>query len=117
MVMLEDAPAAFVARLFLQHAVICKQGRQLRARLPPYLEQQRAAVVACWPLPAVLQSRVATYAVSTPENMWADRLRVQAPRAKRGRTKAEKKDDEDTPPIRRSFRLRQKHTRRHRLIA
>jgi hypothetical protein len=75
MVMLEDAPA-FIAKLSLQHAFICMQGRQFRAQLPSYLEQQRAAVVAHCPLPAVLQSLVAEYAVTTPEDMWADGLRM-----------------------------------------
>jgi hypothetical protein len=111
MVMLEDAPPFFIAKLLPQHADICKRGRQLRGKLPSYLEQQRAAIVAHCPLPAVLQSVVAVYAVTTPEDMWADGLRVQAPRAKRARRKADEEDEdggEDAPPLRRSRRLRQK---------
>jgi hypothetical protein len=107
MVVLDDAPGDFIARLSPRHAEICTWGRHLRAQLPSYLERQRAAVIAHWPLPAVLQYLVAVYAVTTAEDMWANRLRVQAPRAKRGRTKAEKQD-EDAPPLRRSLRLRQK---------
>jgi hypothetical protein len=95
MVMLEDAPADFIVHLSPQHAELCTRGRQLRAQLPSYLEQQWAAVVTHCSLPAVLQSLVAAYAVTTPEDMWADGLRVQAPRAKRGRTKVEKEDAED----------------------
>jgi hypothetical protein len=76
MVMLEDAPPFFVAKLSQQHADICTRGRQLRAQLPFYLEQQQTAVVAHCPLPGVLQSVVATYAVTTSEDMWADGLRV-----------------------------------------
>jgi hypothetical protein len=112
MVMLEDAPPFLIAKLSPQRADICTRGRQLRAQLPSYLEQQRAAVVTHCPLPGVLQSVVATYAATTPEDMWADGLRVQAPRAKRGRRKAEKEDKEDgenAPPVRRSLRQRQKH--------
>jgi hypothetical protein len=111
MVMLEDAPADITAKLSLHDADLCTRGHQLRAKLPSYLEQQRAAVVTHCPLPAVLRSVVATYAATTPEDMWADELRVRAPRAKRGRTKANKEDEEDgedAPPVRRSLRLRQK---------
>ena len=77
-VMLEDAPADFIARprLSPQHADICTRGLQLRAQLPSYLEQQRAAVKAYCPLPAVLRSIVAAYAVTTPEDMWTDGLRL-----------------------------------------
>jgi hypothetical protein len=109
-VMLEDARDDFIARLSLQHAHICTQGRQLRAQLPSYLEQQRAVVITHCPLPAVLQSLVGAYAATTPEDMWTDGLRVQAPRAKRGRMKADENDEEDgedVPPLRRSLRLRQ----------
>jgi ankyrin repeat protein len=39
-VMLQDAPAAFITKLSPQHADICTRGRQFRAQLPSYLEQQ-----------------------------------------------------------------------------
>jgi hypothetical protein len=107
MVMLEDAPVDIIAKLSPQHAKICTRGRQLRAQLPSYLVQQRAAVVAHCDLPTVLQSLVTAYAATTPEDMWANGLRVQAPRAKRDRTKADK-EDEEAFPVRRSLRLRQK---------
>jgi hypothetical protein len=109
-VMLEDAPAIFTARMTPQHAELCTRGRLLRAQLPSYLEQQRAAVVAHCPLPAVLHTVVATYAVTTPEDMWADGLPVKAPSAKRGRTETADKEDEDAPPVRRSLLVRQKRT-------
>jgi ankyrin repeat protein len=112
MVMLEDVPLSFIADLSTQYADICTRGRHFRAQLPSYLEQQRAAVVTHCPLPAVLRSLVAEYAATTPEDMWADGLRVQAPRAKRGRTENDKEDEEDgedAPPLRRSLRQRQKH--------
>jgi hypothetical protein len=83
MVILEDAPHSFLARLSPQHADICTRGRQFWAQVPFYLEQQRAAVVAHCPLPAVLQSLVAAYAATTAEDMWANGLRVQASPAKR----------------------------------
>jgi hypothetical protein len=87
MVMLDGAPADFIARLSPKHAEICTQGRQFRAQLPSYLVQQRAAVVAHCPLPAVLQSLVTAYAVTTPEDMWTDGLRVHALEAKAKRSK------------------------------
>jgi hypothetical protein len=79
MVMLEDAPANFITRLMPHHAELCERNRQLRAQLPSYLEQQRASVMAHCPLPLVLQSVVAEYAATTPEDMWTDGLRMQAP--------------------------------------
>jgi hypothetical protein len=112
MVMLGDAPANFITGLTQHHAEICKRGRQLRAQLPSHLERQRATVVAHCPLPDVLRSLVAAYGVTTPEDMWADKLCVQAPRAKRAQTKADKEDEEDGEAalsiLRRSLRLRQK---------
>jgi hypothetical protein len=113
MVMLEDAPFDYIAypRLSPQHADT--RGRQLRAQLPSYLVQQRAAVVAHCPLPAVLQSIVAAYAATTPEDMWTDGLRVQAPRAKRARVSEEGEAEDEVVPLplpRRSLRLRQKRS-------
>jgi hypothetical protein len=77
MVMLDDAPPAFVAKLSPAHAELATRGRHFRAQLPSYLEQQRALVVAHCPLPAVLQPLVGAYAATTPEDMWADGLRIQ----------------------------------------
>jgi hypothetical protein len=117
MVMLEDVPEHFtdVLSLNVKLAEIATRGRQLRSQLPSYLEQQRASVIAHCPLPKVLQSLVAEYAVITPEDMWTDGLRVEAPRAKRFRapkamkSKEEQEvDDEPTPFPRQSQRLRQK---------
>jgi hypothetical protein len=76
MVMLDDAPAYFIARLSPQHAELCSRGRQLRMQLPSYLEQQRADIVTNCPLPTVLQALVIGYAVTTPEDMWTDGLRI-----------------------------------------
>jgi ankyrin repeat protein len=76
MVMLGDAPADYIVKLSPRHAKLCTRGRRLRARLPSYLEQQWATVVAHCPLPAVLQSVVAAYAAPTSEDMWAGGLRV-----------------------------------------
>jgi hypothetical protein len=106
MVMLEDAPADFIARLMPQHAELCERGRQLRAQLPSYLEQQRATIVTNCHLPAVLQSLVIAYAVTTPEDMWADGLLAEAQREKRAR--AVEREAEGSHVLRRSARLRQK---------
>jgi hypothetical protein len=76
MVMLDDAPPAFVAKLSSAHAEITIRGRYFRAQLPSYLEQQRASVFKHCPLPPVLQSIVADYAVTNPEDMWPNGLRV-----------------------------------------
>ena len=114
MVMLEDAPADFIARLSPHDAELCTRGRQSRAQLPSCREQQRAAVVAHCPLPAVLLPLVvsAAYAATTPEDMWADGLRVRAPRAKRIRARAVVQEEEErgegAPPVRRSPRLCEK---------
>jgi hypothetical protein len=59
MVLLADPPSSFLRHLKPQHSKIAVQGRQLRAQLPAYIEQQRAAVVTHCPLPAVLQPIVA----------------------------------------------------------
>jgi hypothetical protein len=111
LVMLEDAPADFIAKLSPNHATICTRGRRFRLQ-PPYLEQQRAKVIAHCPLPTVLQSLVAEYAATTSKDMWTDGLRVQVSLVKRARTKnateVGEAEGEDAPPLRRSLRLRKK---------
>jgi hypothetical protein len=78
MVMLEDAPPTFVAKLFPAHAEIITRGRYFRAQLPSYLEQQRASVFEHCPLPPVLLPIVAEYVATAPEDMWTHGLRVEA---------------------------------------
>jgi hypothetical protein len=85
MVLLADAPPDFVAKLSPVHAKLATRGRQLRAQLPSYLEQQWALVVAHCPLPAALQPIVFGLAAPTPENMWTEGLHVRVPRPKRSR--------------------------------
>jgi hypothetical protein len=68
---------AFVARLLPQHAELCTRGRQLRARLPAYLEQQRASICTHCLLPAVLQDMVTAYALPTPEDLWSYGLPIR----------------------------------------
>jgi hypothetical protein len=65
---------AFVANLSPQHAELCTRGRQLRDRLPAFLEQQEASVGTHCPLPAVLQAMVTAYARPTREDLWSDDL-------------------------------------------
>jgi hypothetical protein len=111
MVMLDNAPQFFISSLTPLHAELYTRGRHLRAQLPSYLEQQRAMVVVHCPLPTVLQSLVAVYAATTPEDMWTDGLRVQAPQPKRPREAVVAGDEgkeEGEIPLRRSVRLRQK---------
>jgi hypothetical protein len=111
MVMLDDAPADFIAKTVPRSMEICTRGRQLRAQLPSYLEQQRAKVAVHCPLPAVLQPLIAAYAATTPEDMWTDGLRVQEPRGKRKRAReAEEAEGGDAAPPRRSLRLHQKRS-------
>jgi hypothetical protein len=107
MVMLGDVPQFLIAALTPLNAELCTRGRQLRAQLPSYLEQQQASVIMHCPLPAVLQSLVAGYAATTPEDMWADGLRVEALQPKRPRA-AVVAEEECEAPLRRSVRLRQK---------
>jgi hypothetical protein len=64
----------FVALLSPPHAELCTRGRQLRDRLPAYMEQQEASVRTHCPLPAVLQAMVTAYARPTPEDLWSDGL-------------------------------------------
>jgi hypothetical protein len=85
MVMLDDAPPDFVAELSSANAELTSRGRQYRAQLPSYLEQQRASVVEHCPLPPVLLPIVAEYAATTAEDMWTDGLRIRGPRRKRPR--------------------------------
>jgi ankyrin repeat protein len=76
MVMLDDAPPAFVAKLSAAHYGLNTRGRHYRAQLPSYLEQQQDMVIEHCPLPAVLQSIVCEYSATTPEDMWAYGLRI-----------------------------------------
>jgi ankyrin repeat protein len=76
MVLHDDAPLEFIARLSPQQAEIWKRGEQLRRQLPAYLEQQRLFIVAHCPLPGVLLPLVAEYAAPTSEDMWTDGLSV-----------------------------------------
>jgi hypothetical protein len=64
----------FVALLSPQLAELCTRGRQLRDRLPAYLEQQEASVGTHCSLPTVLQAMVTAYARPTREDMWSDGL-------------------------------------------
>lgn len=57
----------FVAKLSPQHAELCTWGRQLRDRLPAYLEQQRASLHTY--LPTVLQAIVTAYALPTADDV------------------------------------------------
>jgi hypothetical protein len=107
MVMLDDAPPTFITRLSPAHAELTERGRHFRMQLPSYLEQQRASVVEHCPIPPVLLPIVAEYAATTPEDMWAYGLRVQAYRQKRPRAMA-RADEDAEMPLRRSLRLRQK---------
>jgi hypothetical protein len=72
MVLLADAPANFIAKLSPKKAELAARGRQLRAVLPVYMEQQRAFVRAHCPLIAALQRIVAAYAAPTSEDIWMD---------------------------------------------
>ena len=72
MVLLGDAPAAFIARISPQDDGIIKRGKELRALRPVYLEQQRTLVRVHCTWPAVLQPLVAAYAEPTPGDMWTD---------------------------------------------
>jgi hypothetical protein len=110
MVLLDDAPANFIAKLASPQVILCQTGRQLRARLPAYLEQQRAEVIAHCTLPAALRPIVAAYAATTPQDVWLYGLRVQAPAAKRvlGEEDSGEEGSGGAPRLRRSRRLRQK---------
>jgi hypothetical protein len=112
MVMLDDAPQFFISLLTPHHGELCTRGRLLRAQLPLHLEQQRASVIMHCPLPTVLQSLVADFAATTPEDMWTDGLCVREPRAKRPREEVAAGDSDEKasgPRLRRSLRLQEKH--------
>ena len=111
MVMLGDASADFIARLSPEDAELATRGRQFRAQLPSYLEQQRAMIVTHCPLPNVLKNLVTAYAVTTPEDRWTNGMRFKAPSAKRPRAvqvMGTHNAVDGAPPLRRSLRLRQK---------
>jgi hypothetical protein len=109
MQLLGDPSAYFTWTLLPQHAGLAARGQQLRAQLPSYLEQQRAAVIAHCPLPTVLQPIVAAYAAPTPMDIWTDGLRIQAPGEKRARVAADADQaDGGLPAVRRSLRLQHK---------
>jgi hypothetical protein len=107
MVMLDDAPPTFVVKVSPAQAEITERGRDFRAQLPSYLEQQRALVFDHSPLPPVLLPIVSEYAATTPEDMWIYGLRVEAYRPKRRRAIAGADEDAEVP-LRRSLRLHQK---------
>jgi hypothetical protein len=110
---------------------IITEGQKLRARLPSFLEQQRARLVAHCPLPAVLQKLVVDYALPTCDDIWEGKLRVRAPRAKRPRTAADSWEGKlrvraprakrpraaaDAAPLRRSRRFRLPYEYQGRLV-
>jgi hypothetical protein len=72
MVLLDDAPPSFTAVLSTTLQEVAAKGKQLRAHLPAYIEQQRALLSANCPLPVVLQPLLAAYTAPTPEDMWTD---------------------------------------------
>jgi hypothetical protein len=76
MVLLGDAPLNFIAKLSVDQTHLCGRGYELRARLPSYMEQQRASIFAHCPLPGVLQPLEADYAALTSEDVWTDGMRV-----------------------------------------
>jgi hypothetical protein len=107
--LLSDPPDDFSSLLLPRHVELAARGKQLRAQLPSYLEQQRAAVVAHCPLPIVLQSIVAECAAPTPMDKWTDGLHIQDPVEKRARLAADvDQADEALPQLRRSLRLQQR---------
>jgi hypothetical protein len=80
MVLLGDAPRKFIAGLSTQDTELCFRGKQLRAQLPTYTEEQEASIVAHCPLPSVLQPIVrpivAAYAAPTADDVWTYGLRT-----------------------------------------
>jgi hypothetical protein len=69
-----DPPVVFIARLSRQQAKLVWRGRQLRALMPRYMEQQLGSIDAHCPLPATLRSLVAAYVESTPKDIWTGGL-------------------------------------------
>jgi hypothetical protein len=69
-----DPPVVFIARLSRQQAKLVWRGRQLRALIPRYMEQQMSSIAARCPLPATLQSLVAAYVEPTPKDIWTGGL-------------------------------------------
>jgi hypothetical protein len=109
MELLGDTPEELFSTLQPQHAALAARGQHLREQQPPYMEQQRAAVVAHCPLPTVLQSIVAAYAAPTPLDIWTDGLRIQVPGEKRARVAADvDQADDGLPQLRHSLRLQHK---------
>jgi hypothetical protein len=86
MTLLGDVPPAFKARLSQKHVKIVEDGRRLRKRLPRYVKQQAAKLIAplfssllCAPLcslPADVQPLIAENAAPTHEDIWENRLPV-----------------------------------------
>jgi hypothetical protein len=78
MVMLDNAPPKFVDQLTRADREIVTRGRFFRAQILSFLKEQRALVVSHCTLPDVLRPLIATYAATTPEDMWVDGLRIRA---------------------------------------
>jgi hypothetical protein len=72
MVLLDDVPPNFVAKLLPQDSQIAMQGRQIQILRPAYLEQQHALIMTASALPTVLELIVSTYAEPTSEDTWTD---------------------------------------------
>jgi hypothetical protein len=79
MVLLDDAPADFITKLSPLNAVLTTRGRELRAMLPLYLEQQQTLISTHFALPSVLLSIVLSYAAPTQNELWTDGLSLLRP--------------------------------------
>jgi hypothetical protein len=55
-------------------AYIVVQAKQIRAHLPPHVEQQRIVIAARWTLRTVLLPLIAAYGKPTHKDMWDDWL-------------------------------------------
>jgi hypothetical protein len=108
--MLRDAPPAeLIERLSPAHARVVQEGARLRARLPTYLAQRRALLVAhcplIAPLPEELQTLILRFeGLATTDELWATGLVAARQRAAHPRAE----DVLVAAPLRRSARLRQK---------